>query len=82
MEVKTIKEVLPEREALYPDAERIESAALMGKEFILKEATELDGEHGKFNVALVELEGKTYSLNPKSKAQMSNQIQNLNAESF
>ena len=60
-EVKTLKEVLPEREALYPDADRIESASLMGKEFVLKSATELDGEHGKFNVALIEFEGKEHS---------------------
>lgn len=60
-EVKTLKEVLPEREALYPDTERVESAALMGKEFVLKEAKELDGQHGKFNVALIEVDGKTMS---------------------
>ncbi len=60
-EVKELREVLPEREALYPDAERIESSALMGKQFVLKEATELDGEHGKFNVCLVEVEGKEHS---------------------
>lgn len=60
-EVKTLKDVLPEREALYPDADRVESSALMGKIFVLKEATELDGKHGKFNVALLEVDGKTVS---------------------
>jgi len=60
-EVKNLKDVLPERKELYPDADRIESSALIGNEFILKEATELDGKHGRFNVALIEYEGKTVS---------------------
>lgn len=60
-EVKELKDVLPDRKELYPDADRIESSALMGKEFVLKEATELDGQHGKFNVCLVEVEGKEHS---------------------
>lgn len=60
-EIKELKEVLPEREALYPDAERIESAELMTKTFVIKEATELDGTHGKFNVCLVEIDGKERS---------------------
>lgn len=60
-DVKNLKDVLPERKELYPDADRIESSALIGKEFVLKEATELDGQHGKFNVALLEVDGKEMS---------------------
>lgn len=60
-EIKEFKDVMPERKELYPDADRIESSELMGKTFVIKEATELDGTHGKFNVCLVELEGKELS---------------------
>ena len=60
-EIKNLKDVMPERKELYPDADRIESAALMGEEFVIKEATELDGQHGKFHVCLVEHNGKTVS---------------------
>ncbi len=60
-EVRELKEVMPERKELYPDADRVESAALMGKTFVIKEATELDGQHGKFNVCLIEVDGKEKS---------------------
>lgn len=60
-EIRTLKDVLPDREELYPDKERIESSELMGKEFVIKEAKELDGQHGKFNVCLVEIDGKERS---------------------
>jgi len=60
-EVKELKDVVPERKELYPDADRVESQALMGKTFVLKAATELDGQHGKFNVCLVEVDGKEKS---------------------
>ncbi len=60
-EVKELKDVLPEREALYPDSERIESSQLVGKDFVILKATELDGQHGKFNVCLVQIDGKEQS---------------------
>ncbi len=60
-EISKLSDVLPERQPLYPDSERIESSELMGKEFTLKEVTELDGQHGKFHVALIELDGKEMS---------------------
>ncbi len=60
-DIKNIKDVLPERKELYPDKDRVESSALIGKEFVIKEATELDGQHGKFNVALLEVDGKEVS---------------------
>ena len=60
-EVRNMKDVLPERKELYPDVERIESSELMGKEFVIKEVSELDGKHGKFYVALVEFDGNDRS---------------------
>ena len=77
-EIKKLSEVLPERKELYPDADRIESTVLIGNEFILKEATELDGKHGKFNVALIEYEGKDVSTAFGSKVvnERINQIRN------
>ena len=61
VEVKEMKEVMPEKEALYPGMDRVKSEDLIGKTFVIKEATELDGEHGKFYVALIELDGKDVS---------------------
>lgn len=60
-EIKNLKDVLPERKELFPDVERIESSELMNKEFVLKEVNELDGKHGKFYVALVEIDGSDRS---------------------
>ena len=60
-EAKSLKEVMPERETLFPDIDRMESSELMGKEFVILDAHELTGEHGKFNVCLVEYEGNKRS---------------------
>ena len=59
--VKTLKEVLPERKELFPDTERVESQALLGKQFILQEAVEMDGKYGKFYVCKLTVDGQTRS---------------------
>ncbi len=60
-EVKKLSDVLPEKEEIFPNTERVKWNTLIGKEFVIKEVKEMTGETGNYHIALITIKGDLFS---------------------